>query len=57
MVATYLKFFYVFQFSNNSDSIFCDFTQKYKFSALKKVSLIFKWIGGPLMQLIPGMFC
>ena len=40
MVATYLKFFYVFQFWNNSDSIFLWFYTKYKFSALKKVSLI-----------------
>ena len=41
-----------FQFWNNSD-FFGDFTQKYKCSALKKVSLI----GGPLMQHISGMFC
>ena len=30
--------------------IFCDFTQKYKISAVKKISLIFTLIGGPLIQ-------
>ena len=52
IMAMYIKTILVSEFIKIH---FCDFTQKYKFSAVKKKSLIFTLIGGPLIQHISCM--